>query len=94
MTNCTCTTELHAQCNSLQPPLREDRLNRCSKVAFQSFATWQLQGARVQTQLMQDRCMDVRHIMPILNRMETDLVSRTVSHAAFDAATANQTVKP
>src|SRR5262245_55792161 len=40
----------------------------------------------IEPEAMQNRCMDVMHVDTILDRVETNLISRAVSNAAFDAA--------
>src|SRR5690242_678560 len=51
--------------------LGDDFLNRLAEIQFQPLATGHFEFARVEAQLMQDRGMDVRNVMPILDGMKT-----------------------
>jgi hypothetical protein len=44
------------------------------------------QAMGIETELVQDRGMDVGHIVPILNRMKAELIGGSVHCAALDAA--------
>ena len=56
-------------------------------VDFKPFATGDFKSSRVESELLEDRRVNIRHIVPILRRVETDFVSRTMDHTAANRTT-------
>jgi hypothetical protein len=67
--------------------------NRLAVVFVDPFASRNGEAARVQAELMQDRRVDVSYIVPILNRVEPELIGCTMSDAAPDAAASHPNAK-
>src|SRR5262245_59240364 len=61
--------------------LRDNFRDRTAVVDLEPFATRNLQSSRVQAQLLQQRRVNVGHIMPILDRVKPNLVGRAMHHA-------------
>ena len=55
-------------------------------VNLQTLAAWDLQAARIEAKLLENRCMDIGHIVPVFDSMEADLVSLAVYDSTSDPA--------
>src|SRR5262245_25987659 len=76
---------------STPPPLEglgsgDDFPDRPAVVDLQALAARHLQPARVEAELVQHRRVDVGDVVPVLDRVETDVVRRPVDDPALDAA--------
>ena len=60
--------------------------DRLAVVNLEPFAAGDLERARVETKLVQNRRVDVGDVVPVFNGMEADLVGRSVNNATLDAA--------
>ena len=60
------------------PLLGDDVLNRTAEINLETLLSGELKTMTVQTELMQQRRVNVGHIMPMLNRVKPDLISRAV----------------
>ena len=70
---------------NLKPMLsRDDLLDRFTKVDFQSLLPGNLQPPRIEAKLVQQRGMDVGHVVTIFDGVETKLVGCAVYHAPLD----------
>ena len=66
--------------------LRDDLADRLAEVDLQPLAAGDLQPARVEAELVQDRGVDVGDVVAVLDGVEAELVGRAVDDAALDAA--------
>ena len=64
----------------------DDLVDRQAVVDVESLAAGDFQLAGVEAELLENRGMNVGHIVPVLDRMETNFVRRSVSDPPFDAA--------
>src|SRR5262249_13174065 len=67
-------------------PSGHDLPNGLAVVDVEPLAPGDLQPSRVQPEQVQDGGVDVGHVVPVLHRVEADLVGPAVDHAALDAA--------
>src|SRR5689334_23581765 len=58
--------------------LYQNFLDRRAVIDIQPFASRHIQFLRIEPELMQDRRMNVRHVMPVFDGMESDLVGAAV----------------
>jgi hypothetical protein len=76
-----------AQKSPKSPPrLRDDCRNGLAVIDLQALAAGHLEPVRVEAQLVQDRGMDVGHIVTLLDGVKTNLVGGAVDDTAADAA--------
>ena len=66
--------------------LRENFKNRFAVVDVQPFSTRDLKLVRIETKLFEDGGVDVGHVVPVLNGVETDLISRPVYDSTLNSA--------
>src|SRR5207247_1403514 len=59
----------------------KNRLDHFAVVEFEAFAAWEFEFAGVQAQATQDCCVDIGHVMTVLDGVETQFVR----HAMLDA---------
>src|SRR4051812_17482966 len=64
----------------------EDLKDRPAVVDFQSLPAGDLKLMGVEPELMEDGCVDVGHVVAVLDGMEADLVGRAVDDAPLHAA--------
>ena|SRR2546425_6669314 len=63
----------------------KNRLDDFAVVEFEAFAAREFEFAGVQAQAAQDCCVDVGHVMTVLDGVETQFVRDTMLDAALDA---------
>ena len=63
----------------------KNRLDHFAVVEFEAFAAREFEFAGVQAQAAQDCCVDVGHVMTVLDGVETQFVRDTLLDAALDA---------
>ena len=73
---------------------RNDLLNHLPVIDIQPLPSRHFQLARVQAQLLQNRGVEVGHVVPVLDGVETDLVRGAVGDAALDAAAGQPDAEP
>ncbi len=61
--------------------------DRFAVVDVQPFAAGNFQLARIETELRQDRGVDVGHVVAVLHSVKADFVGCSVNHAPFQART-------
>ena len=71
---------------SLRTDSGDDLADRLAVVDLEPFAAGDLELARVEAELVQDRGVDVGHVVAIFDGVEADLVGRAVDDAPLDAA--------
>jgi len=64
----------------------DDLVDRFAVVDFETFPAGHFQFAGVEAELLQDRGMNIRYIVAVLDGVEADFVGRPMGDAAFDAA--------
>src|SRR5215469_900799 len=64
---------------------RDDRVDRFAVVDVEAFAAGNFELARVETEELEDCGVDVGHVVPFFNGVETNLVGGAVYNTAFDA---------
>src|SRR6185436_13197063 len=64
----------------------QDFLDRFSEVYFEALSSGHFQSARVQSELVEHRRVEVGDVVAVLRRVEADLVRRAVHDAALHAA--------
>ena len=62
----------------------DDLLDRLTEVDFQPFVAGNLEPARVEAKLVQQRGVDIRHVMTVFDGVEAKLVGRTVDDSSLD----------
>ena len=76
-------TSLGSQINVL---LGDDFLDWIAEVDVETFLAGDFQAARVETELVQQGCMDVGDIVAVLDSVKAELVSRAMGDATFQSA--------
>src|SRR5262249_29443658 len=66
--------------------LAQKLFDRAAEVDFQPFLSGHFQAPRIESQLMQNRRMDVGDVMTIMYAVEAQLVGRAVNYATLDPA--------
>ena len=64
----------------------DDLPDRFAEIDFQPLVAWNFEPARVEAELVQERGVDVGHVMTIFDGVEADLVGRAMDDAALDPA--------
>jgi len=70
----------------ISPHLRNDLLDGVSIVNFQSLSSRDFEASRIEAKLFHDCCVEVCDIVTIFDGVEAKLVSGTVDHSSFNAA--------
>ena len=66
--------------------LRDDFFNEPAEIHVEPFAAGDFQTTRVQSELVQDGRVDVGDIVPIFDRVKSELVGRAMRHSSLDSA--------
>ena len=64
----------------------ENLLDRASEIDLQTFLTRDFQLAGIEAELMQNGCMNISDVVPILDGVESQFVSCAVSNPALYTA--------
>ena len=64
----------------------DDLVNGLAVVDVETLAAGDLQSAGVEAELLENRSMNVGHIVPMLDRVEADFISRSMHDPAFQSA--------
>ena len=75
---------LCALCGKIIGPASHNLTNHLAEVPFEAFVAGDFEVVGVHAHLVQERGVDVRHVMRTLHRVEAEFVGSAVGDAAFD----------
>jgi hypothetical protein len=68
--------------------------DRCAKISLEPFPAWNDQLTGIESELVENRSVDVGHIMSMLDRVKAEFVGRPMCNATLDPATSHPNGKP
>src|SRR6266567_5424483 len=84
---CLCPNARNTLPNFWHRVLNQDFLDWSAVIDVQSFSSGHVEFLGVEPELVQDSRMNVRHVVPVLHGVKSDLIRAAVNEAAFYAAT-------
>jgi hypothetical protein len=58
-------------------------------IDFEAFATGHVEALWIESELMENRGVNVRHVVTIFNRMEADLIGHAMHYTSLEASTSH-----